>query len=49
LAKAAAQCSAGTFPAEAVQVVVHSTLVLRINIWGDNHYLRVAANHQLQY
>jgi len=33
-------CSADTFPAEAVQVVVHQTLVLRTNICGKNRQLR---------
>ena len=37
LAKVAAQCSADTF-------VVNQTLVLRINICGENRHLRQAAN-----
>jgi len=37
LAKVAVQCSADTF-------VVNQSLVLRINICGENRHLRVAAN-----
>ena len=37
LAKVAVQCSADTF-------VVNQTLVLRINICGENRHLRQAAN-----
>ena len=37
LAKVAVQCSADTF-------VVNQTLVLRINICGENRYLRQARN-----
>jgi len=44
LAKVAVQCSAGTFPAMAGQVVVNQTLVLRISICGKNRYLRQATN-----
>jgi hypothetical protein len=39
LAKVAAQCSADTF-------VVNQTLVLRINICGENRHLRQAPNRQ---
>ena len=41
LAKVAVQCSADTF-------VVNQTLVLRINICGENRHLRQAANRYLQ-
>jgi hypothetical protein len=37
LAKVAVQCSAETF-------VVNQSLVLRVNICGENRHLRVAAN-----
>jgi hypothetical protein len=37
LAKVAVQCSADTF-------VVNQSLVLRINICGENHHLRKALN-----
>ena len=40
LAKVAVQCSADTF-------VVNQSLVLRINICGENRHLRQAANHYL--
>ena len=40
LAKVAVQCSADTF-------VVNQTLVLRINICGENRHLRQAANRWL--
>jgi hypothetical protein len=39
LAKVAVQCSADTF-------VVNKTLVLRINICGENRHLRQARNRQ---
>jgi len=39
LAKVAVQCSADTF-------VVNQTLVLRINICGENRHLRQAPNRQ---
>ncbi len=39
LAKVAVQCSADTF-------VVNQTLVLRINICGENRHLRQARNRQ---
>ena len=39
LAKVAVQCSADTF-------VVYQSLVLRINICGENRHLRKAANHK---
>jgi hypothetical protein len=39
LAKVAVQCSADTF-------VVNQTLVLRINICGENRHFREAANSQ---
>ena len=39
LAKVAVQCSADTF-------VVNQSLVLRINICGDNRHLRQARNRQ---
>lgn len=41
LAKVAVQCSADTF-------VVNQTLVLRINICGENRHLRQAANRYQQ-
>ena len=41
LAKVAVQCSADTF-------VVNQTLVLRINICGENRHLRQARNRCLQ-
>jgi hypothetical protein len=41
LAKVAIQCSADTF-------VVNQTLVLRINICGENRHLRLVANRYLQ-
>jgi len=41
LAKVAVQCSADTF-------VVNQTLVLRINICGENRQLLVAANRYKQ-
>ena len=41
LAKVAVQCSADTF-------VVNQTLVLRINICGENRHLRQARNRYLQ-
>ena len=41
LAKVAVQCSADTY-------VVNQTLVLRINICGENRHLRQAANRYLQ-
>jgi hypothetical protein len=41
LAKVAVQCSADTF-------VVNQTLVLRINICGENRHLRQAANRWWQ-
>jgi len=44
LAKVAVQCSVDTFPAMAGQVVVNQTLVLRINICGENRHLRQAPN-----
>jgi hypothetical protein len=40
LAKVAVQCSADTF-------VVNQTLVLRINIYGENRHLRQARNRYL--
>jgi hypothetical protein len=40
LAKVAVQCSADTF-------VVNQSLVLRINICGENRHLRQAANRQV--
>ncbi len=42
LAKVAVQCSADTF-------VVNQTLVLRINICGENRQLLVAANRYEKY
>jgi hypothetical protein len=42
LAKVAVQCSADTF-------VVNQTLVLRINICGENRHLRQARNRYVQY
>ena len=41
LAKVAVQCSADTF-------VVNQSLVLRINICGENRHLRVAAKRYRQ-
>jgi hypothetical protein len=41
LAKVAVQCSAETF-------VVNQTLVLRINICGENRHLRQARNRQFE-
>jgi hypothetical protein len=41
LAKVAVQCSADTF-------VVNQSLVLRINICGENRHLRQARNRYLQ-
>ena len=41
LAKVAVQCSADTF-------VVNQTLVLRINICGENRHLRQARNRYVQ-
>ncbi len=41
LAKVAAQCSANTF-------VVNQTLVLRINICGENRHLRQARKRYVQ-
>ncbi len=41
LAKVAVQCSADTF-------VVNQSLVLRINICGENRHLRQARNLQVQ-
>jgi len=41
LAKVAVQCSEDTF-------VVNQTLVLRINICGENRHLRQAANRYAQ-
>ena len=41
LAKVAVQCSAATF-------VVNQSLVLRINICGENRHLRQARNRYLQ-
>ena len=38
LAKVAVQCSTDTF-------VINQSLVLRINICGENHHLRKARNH----
>jgi hypothetical protein len=52
LAKVAVQCSADTFPAEAGQVVVNQTLVLRINpdsyLDGENRHLRQVRNRYPQ-
>jgi len=42
LAKVAVQCSADTF-------VVNQSLVLRINICGENRHLRQARNRYLPY
>ena len=42
LAKVAAQCSADTF-------MVNQSLVLRINICGENRHLRQARNRCIQY
>jgi len=42
LAKVAVQCSADTF-------VVNQTLVLRINICGENRHLRQAAKRYSQF
>jgi hypothetical protein len=42
LAKVAVQCSADTF-------VVNQTLVLRINICGENRHLRQARNRYSQW
>jgi len=42
LAKVAVQCSADTF-------VVNQSLVLRINICGENRHLRQARNRYAQY
>ena len=42
LAKVAVQCSADSF-------VVNQTLVLRINICGENRHLRQARNRYAQY
>ena len=42
LAKVAVQCSAETF-------VVNQSLVLRINICGENRHLRQARNRYAQY
>jgi len=42
LAKVAVQCSADTF-------VVNQTLVLRINICGENRHLRQARNRYKQW
>jgi len=43
LAKVTVQCSSDTFPAKTGQVVVNQTMVLRINIRGENRYLRQAS------